>query len=148
MLHRHGLFPCFCNFISIQREGLKTQLEQEKKRISWCHPYLNCALKSSSMSSSSQLSSQSLSPPSVAAPGATPPKCAESVWESSQSVLRKAGWPQQGPFQCALGGLTLGGKLFKLVIFLQHAEMSDTTLLFRRFRGLGWIFLLGRRSGG
>lgn len=46
---------------------------------------LNCTLNSSSISSSSQLSSHSLSPPDFATPGAAPPRCARSVFESSQS---------------------------------------------------------------
>src|SRR6266702_7611179 len=98
------------------------------------------------MSSSSQLSSQSLSPSGLAAPGATPPRWARSVWESSQSVLRMAA-AQQGPLSAGRQ-LTLDGKLFKLIVFLQHAEMGDTIFLFRRLRGLGGVFLLCCRSGG
>src|SRR6266849_5825345 len=50
---------------------------------------LSCTLNSSSISSSSQLSFHSLSPSDFAAPGATPPRCARSVWESSQSKQKK-----------------------------------------------------------
>ncbi len=104
--------------------------------------HLSCTLKSSSISSSSQLSSHSLSPPDFAAPGAVPPKCARSVWESSQSRARRRNdqHTRSSIHSCAGAraslqplheqGRTCYSELLELVVFLQHAQVRDI-IIFR-----------------
>lgn len=107
------------------------------------YAHLNCTLNSSSMSSSSQLSSHSLSPSDFAAPGATPPRCARSVWESSQSKLVRMA-QQTSTRERTRAALTLDGKLLKLIVLLEHTEMRECLIpLFWRLCCFGYVFCLG-----
>ena len=148
MLHGHSTFFRLLQFVSIRK-----QHQHRNKATTGNYPYLSCTLNSSSMSSSSQLSSQSLSPSDFAAPGATPPRCAKSVWESSQSEPKERRFSHAfkkrwlGRDQ-ARDELTLDRKLLKLIILLQHAKMGDLPPLFWRFSWLGGVFWLGCCGGG
>ena len=82
-------FPDFSSSLLDEKERSITVNTRVGAISTGYYAHLSCTLNSSSMSSSSQLSSHSLSPSDFAAPGATPPRCARSVWESSQSKLRR-----------------------------------------------------------
>jgi len=154
MLHWHGSFSRLCELVSTQ-EIKESTLDAGKTRRQVRRTHLSCTLNSSSMSSSSQLSSHSLSPSDFAAPGATLPRCARSVCESSQSELARVCLSKRSKTACprcagrgVCGGvLTLDGKLLKLVVLFQHAEMRDLIALFLGLRSLlGCVVWLGCRG--
>ena len=129
-----GPFPVFdSSFLRVDFRSTKT-CTRKKNRI-----YLNCTLNSSSMSSSSQLSSHNLLPPDFAAPGGAPPRCARSVCESSQSVVKTP--VRRSGFAVIFGDWrrTCYRKLLKFVVLLECAKMGSCSFVLFSLIGLFWI---------